>query len=96
MLKNIVGVITGIAGFLGAIGSVIAMKYWMIVLVIMTILKLTGVVAMPWFAGILSAGAISTGLWMLFGGFHLSDVLMLLVRYIYGGHFLFDAWMSFV
>jgi hypothetical protein len=44
------------------------MRFWLITLVIMTILKLTGAVAMPWFAGIFTAGAISTGLWMLFGG----------------------------
>ena len=68
MLKDIVAIITGLGGVLGMVGSAIAMRFWLITLVIMSILKLTGAVAMPWFAGIFSAGAISTGLWMLFGG----------------------------
>jgi hypothetical protein len=44
------------------------MRFWLITIVIMSILKLTGVIQILWFAGIFSAGAISTGLWMLFGG----------------------------
>jgi len=67
-MKAVVGLITGIAGVMGIIGSAIAMRYWLITGVIMTILKLTGVVVIPWFAGPLTAGAISTALWMLFLG----------------------------
>ena len=67
-MKAVLGIFTGIAGVLGIVGSVIAMRFWLITLVIMTILKLTGVVQMAWFAGMFTAGAISTGLWMLFGG----------------------------
>jgi len=67
-MKAIIGLITGIAGIIGIIGSVIAMRYWLLTVVIMTILKLTGVVLMPWFTGPLTVGAISTGLFMLLGG----------------------------
>jgi hypothetical protein len=41
------------------------MRFWLITVVIMVILKLTGVLVIPWFAGPLTAGAISTGLWIL-------------------------------
>jgi len=67
-MQAIVGLVTGIAGVLGMIGSGIAMRFWLITLGLMTILKLTGVIVVPWFAGPLTAGAISTGLWMLFLG----------------------------
>jgi hypothetical protein len=67
-MKAVLGIITALAGFLGIIGSAIAIRYWLIVIVIMSILKLGGLVQMAWFAGIFSAGAISTGLFMLFGG----------------------------
>jgi len=67
-MQAMIGLITGITGAMGMLGSAIAMRYWLITVVIMTILKLTGAVAMPWFAGPLTAGAISTGLFMLFGG----------------------------
>ena len=67
-MQAILGIITGFTGMLGVIGSAISMRYWFITIIIMTILKLTGVVMMTWFAGPLTAGAISTGLWMLFGG----------------------------
>ena len=65
VLKIIVGVFTSIAGILGLIGSSIATRYWLITVVIMSIIKLAGFATMPWFAGPLSVGAISTGLWML-------------------------------
>ena len=67
-MQAVIGLITGIAGFLGIIGSAVAMRYWLVAIVIMTILKLTGVLTIAWFAGMFTAGAISTGLWMLFGG----------------------------
>jgi hypothetical protein len=68
-MQAVLGMFTGIAGLLGIVGSMMAMRFWLITLVIMIILKLTGAVAMPWFAGMFTAGAISTGLFMLFGGF---------------------------
>jgi len=67
-MKAVAGLLTGIAGVIGMIGSGIAMRFWLITIVIMSILKLTGVIQILWFTGIFSAGAISTGLWMLFGG----------------------------
>jgi hypothetical protein len=67
-MKLAIGVLTALAGFLGIIGSAIAMRYWLVTLVIISILKITNLVAVPWFAGITTVGAISTGLWMLFGG----------------------------
>jgi len=67
-MKAVAGLLTGIAGVIGMIGSGIAMRFWLITIVIMSILKLTGVIALAWFAGPLTAGAISTGLFMLFGG----------------------------
>jgi len=39
-----------------------------ITLVVMTILKLLGVITVAWFAGPFTVGAVSTGLWMLVGG----------------------------
>jgi hypothetical protein len=65
MFKSIVGIIMSISGFLGMLGSAIAMRFWLITVVIMVILKLTGVLVIPWFAGPFTAGAISTGLWIL-------------------------------
>jgi hypothetical protein len=65
IFKIIIGVVTAFAGVLGLIGSSIATTYWAITIVIMSVIKLVGVSAMPWFAGPLTAGAISTGLWML-------------------------------
>jgi len=67
-MQQIIGAIVGLFGIVGTIGSLIALKFWAITLVIMSILKLTGAVVMPWFAGAFTAGAISTGLWMLFLG----------------------------
>ena len=67
-MKEVFGVFTGIAGIIGIIGSAIAMRLWLLVTVIMVILKLTGVISIAWFAGPFTAGAISTGLFMLFGG----------------------------
>jgi hypothetical protein len=68
MFKTIVGSLIGISGFLSVVGSAIAMRYSMITVVIMSILKITGVLVIPWFAGVFTAGAISTGIWMLFLG----------------------------
>lgn len=77
MFKTKLGALLAFGGFIGMIGSAIAMRYWLVTLVIMTILKLTGVVLMPWFAGVFAAGAISTGLWMLFGG-----LIIIIISYI--------------
>ena len=68
MFKLITGALISISGIFGIIGSAIAMRFWLITVVIMSILKLTSVMTMAWFAGPLTAGAISTGLWMLFLG----------------------------
>jgi len=68
-MKEIVGLITTIFGVVGMIGSAIAMRIWLIVVVILSILKLSGTVIMPWFAGVTTLGAISTGLWLLILGF---------------------------
>ena len=51
ILKTIIGVVTAFAGVLGLIGSGIATRYGAITIVIMSIIKLVGVSAMPWFAG---------------------------------------------
>ena len=70
-LKLIMGVLTFVTGILGTIGGAIAAKYWLVVTVVLSILKLTGLTVMPWFAGLTTASAIGTGLWMLFGGIFL-------------------------
>lgn len=74
---GILSIASMVAGFLGMIGSFIAIKFWLITLVIMSILKLTGITAIAWFAGPLTAGAISTGLWMLFLG-----LIFLLISFV--------------
>jgi hypothetical protein len=80
-MQAIIGFITGVVGLFGMISSSIVMRYWLIVLIIMTILKLSGAVAMPWFAGPLTAGAISTGLFMLFGGLALMFISFIIASY---------------
>ena len=65
IIKSIIGVLTFITGILSAIGGAIATKYWLVVTVVLSILKLAGLTSMPWFAGITTASAIGTGLWML-------------------------------
>jgi len=68
MLKGILGILGIVGGFLGMFGGIIAVKFWALTLVVMTLLKLTGIVIMPWSGGLLTASAIGTALWMLFGG----------------------------
>ena len=67
-MKKILGIIIGITGLLGMIGSSIITRFWQITIVVMVILKLANAINVPWFAGIFEAGAISTGLWILAGG----------------------------
>jgi len=67
-VKSIMGVLTFITGILGTIGGAIAARYWLVVIAVLSILKLAGVTAIPWFAGLKTISAIGTGLWMLFGG----------------------------
>ena len=64
-LKVILGGLTFVTGILGSIGGAIAAKYWLVVIVILSVLKLAGITAIPWFAGLTTASAIGTGLWML-------------------------------
>lgn len=68
MLKAILGILGIVGGVLGMIGGIIAVKFWALTLVVMSLLKLTGVIIVPWFGGLLTASAIGTALWMLFGG----------------------------
>ena len=87
-MKKVLGIVTTVAGIIGMVGSALSMRLWLITVAVMTMLKLTGVLVIPWFAGIFSAGAISTGLWMLLAGF-----IMLLISYsvaITGVYFMKD------
>jgi len=68
LVKLTMGSLTFMTGILGTIGGAIVARYWLIVIAILSILKLVGLVQMPWFAGLTTASAIGTGLWMLFGG----------------------------
>jgi len=77
-MKTTIGFITGFAGLLGIIGSFISIRFWLITIIIMSILKLTGLLVIPWFTSIFAAGAISTGLWMLFGGLILMGISFLI------------------
>jgi len=66
-MEKIAGIITILSGIIGTIGSALAIRFSGITIIVMTIIKLV-YGNIHWFAGIFSAGAISTGLWMLFGG----------------------------
>ena len=66
-LRIIVGIIAAVLGFFATIASAIVMRFWLIALVVLTILKWTGIVTL-WFGGICTLSAIGTPLWMLFGG----------------------------
>ena len=77
VLKLTMGVLTSITGILGVIGGAVAARYWLVVVVILSILKLVGLVSIPWFAGLTTASAIGTGLWML--GFGLVFVVLGLI-----------------
>jgi len=67
-MRRVLGFIIALGGLLGAIGSAIAVVVWEVTIVVMSTLKITGVVQMPWFAEPLTLGAISTGLWLLLFG----------------------------
>jgi len=75
-MQSFIGVIMAFFGVIGMIGSAIAINFWVITIVIMSILKITGVVMIPWFAGLFTAGAISTGLFMLVGGLFMIFISM--------------------
>ena len=64
-IKISLGFMTGFIALLGTIGGTIAVKYWVVTLVILSILNLSGLVIMPWFAGITVLSAIGTPLFML-------------------------------
>jgi len=67
-MKSIIGLITAVFGVIGMLGSVISMRIWVVVIIVFSALKLTGVAVMPWFASVGTLGAISTGLWLLILG----------------------------
>jgi hypothetical protein len=80
MMKRVLGLITAIAGLFGMIGSAIAIRFWGLTVVVMSILKLANITVMPWFAGPFTAGAISTGLWMFALG-----IVFLTFSYVFMG-----------
>jgi len=76
-MKTFSAILMGIIGIISMVGSALVMKFWAITIIVLSILKLTSVLNIPWFAGITSLGAISTGLWMLFGG-----LIVMILSYI--------------
>lgn len=67
-LLVVMGGLVRITAFLGVIGGAIVTKYWVITGIILTILKLTGVIQIMWFGTLFTLSAAGTPLWMLFGG----------------------------
>jgi len=70
-LKMIVGGLSVIGGVFGMIGGAIAAKVWAYVIILLSLLKLFNIAnlgAIPWFAGVTTLGAVSTGLWLLLFG----------------------------
>ncbi len=61
----ILGILIGIGGIVGVIGSAIVMRFWAITIVVLSILKLVNLIQIPWFAGLFTISALGTGLWML-------------------------------
>ena len=76
-MKKFSAIIMAIIGIISMIGSALVMRFWAITIIILSVLKLTAVLNIPWFAGITTLGAISTGLWMLFGG-----LIVMILSYI--------------
>lgn len=69
ILKKIFGGIVLVTGVLSTIGGIIASRFWLVTIVILSILKIAGAIVMPWFAGLTTLSAIGTGLWLLGLGF---------------------------
>ncbi len=57
--------LVGITAFLGMIGGAIATRYWIVTGIILSILKVTGVVQIMWFGTLFTLSALGTPLWML-------------------------------
>jgi len=62
---SLIGAIIAFFGIIGIVCGAIATRYWLAVVIILSILKLTGLTIIPWFAGIFTLSAIGTGLWLL-------------------------------
>ena len=70
-LKIIVGSLSVIGGVFGILGGAIAARVWAYVIILLSLLKLFNIAnlgAIPWFAGVTTLGAVSTGLWLLLFG----------------------------
>jgi len=67
-MREIIGALIAVFGFIGIVGSTIATRLWAATVVVLSILKLTGLLIIPWFAGAFTVSAIGTGLWLLLGG----------------------------
>ena len=67
-LAVILSFLAVLVGIIWSIGLIIVTKIWLITLVLMSILKISGLITIPWFAGIFTPGAISTSLWLLLLG----------------------------
>jgi len=65
---NILKVILAFLFFIGMIISAAAVRLWAITLVVLSILKLTSILMIPWFAGLFTLSAIGTPLFMLILG----------------------------
>ena len=61
MIKGIILIINLINVVIGAI----VYKFWLLTIFILSLLKITNIIVIPWFAGIGTISAIGTGLWML-------------------------------
>lgn len=71
-------------GYLGAAASLMVMRLWLYTILILSILKVLGILSIDWFAGPFTLGAISTGLWMvILGGlFFLINLLIGLLGFL--------------
>jgi len=73
------GFLAAITAVLGIIGGAISARYWLITLVILSILNIAGLIVIPWFAGITVLSAIGTPLFMLFIGLAAVGINMLVL-----------------
>jgi len=80
-IKASIGFVISIVGASCLMASLIFMKYWFVIVVVLTTLKLSGLIAMDWFGMVDELSAIGTGLWLFTGGFI--------------GWFLFEAMVKF-
>ena len=65
IIEIIVAGISVIIGVIGFIGGIIATRIWFITIFILSILKLTNTLVIPWFGTVTVLSAIGTGLWLL-------------------------------